>query len=293
MILKSFFINLSERLYDENSLSDITWALAKADHSFMKTFMEVFGFDFKLEEPWEIYREISENNSRPDFRVEQGDKEYIIENKINDPNKHFQEYAKKFPLAKRGFIANYAVEQDVAQKYGFTCTTWEKFIKVLSEEIKETDFKTKHESILMRQAYIEYVREVCTIMDIKEMRLENIVSLYYFNSFLKKVIQAPIEDYECWLYNKGSSFDDSSSGRYFRLRRKGGKTEIYPWFGLWYGEENPSIFICFYKDWCSQLYKKYDVKKSKGIYFDKAYYDKDNNNAITFELSDKSMQEFL
>ena len=51
--------------------------------------------------------------------------------------------------------------------------------------------------------------------------------------------------------------------------------------------------ICFYKDWGRQFHKEYDVKKSKRIYFDKAYYDKDNNDAITFELNDKNMQDFL
>ena len=66
-MLKSFFLNLSKRFYDENSLSDITWALANADHTFMKIFMAQFRFNFNIDELWKMYRESSENDSRPDL----------------------------------------------------------------------------------------------------------------------------------------------------------------------------------------------------------------------------------
>ena len=293
IILKSFFAHLSERWSNENSLSDITWAVAKADPTFMKTFMDAFGFDFTMEKPWEMYREISENDRRPDFRIEQGDNLFIIENKIYDRNNHFSEYADQFETAKRGFIANYRVEQKVVQKYGFVCITWEDFIGMLSKEIQEIDPEIINERILMRQAYIEYVREVCTIVDIKKIKLDNIVSLYHFNNLLKRVIQSPIENYECWLYNRGTPYDDSSSGRYLGLRRKGSKVEVYPWFGIWYEEKTPSILLCFGKEWSRYFYNRYDVKQSKGIYFDKAYNDEYNSNAITFELNVKNMQEFM
>jgi hypothetical protein len=51
--------------------------------------------------------------------------------------------------------------------------------------------------------------------------------------------------------------------------------------------------MCFEKDWSRQVYERYDVKQSKGRYFDNAYLDEDNNNAITFELNGINMQEFM
>lgn len=291
MMLKSFFLNLSERLYDENSLSDITWAFAKANPDFMKIFMGLFHFDFNIDEPWNIYRESSENDSRPDFIIEQGDKRFIVENKIYDRNNHFEQYAKTFDKDKRGFIANYRVPMETERKYGFSRATWEDLIGIISREINNLD--PLDEGTKMLQAYTEYVKEVCGIVEMKEMRLDKLVSLYHFNKLVEHIVRSSVEGYECELINQGKCFGESYSGRYFALSRTGDKIKVYPWLGIWYGETPPSIYMSFRKDWCPKFHKDYDInKRNEGNYFAPPYHNEDDYDALEFELKHDVLQEF-
>ncbi len=283
---------MSQRLNDENSLSDITWAMANSDSKFMEIFMDQFSFNFKIDEPWNMYRESSEGDCRPDFRIEQADKQFIIENKIYDQNDHFEQYATKFPKAELGFIANYRAPAETAQKYSFKCVTWEDFIRVLSREYAEAKDDQEDVGSVMCQAYIGYVKEVCGIVDMKDMRFDNIVSLFYFAKVIKQTIQSSVQGYECWLYNQGKSCGDDYSGSYFGLKQKKGKVEVYPWFGIWYGESPPTINITFGRDWCSKIHDSYN-NKNAGRYFAVPYNDKDDYNALVFELNQSVLSEFL
>jgi len=44
-MLEGFFTDLATRLYKENDLSDVTWAMAKNCEGFLKVFADFFNFD--------------------------------------------------------------------------------------------------------------------------------------------------------------------------------------------------------------------------------------------------------
>lgn len=289
-MIEEIFKILSERFYNENCLSDITYAMAKTDTNFMKVFMGQFDFDFKIDKPWEMYREYTADSCRVDFGIEQNGKLFIIENKINDQNNHFEQYrnCQKFFEAERGFIANYRIDDELAKKYGFTCVTWGDFIKVLESAVTKED--DVNESATMYRAYIAYVRKVCEIIDMKDMRLDNIVSLYYFNNIIKQTIQSPGNGYDYWLYNQGKACAEGYSGSYFCLRKKNSGDIDYPWFGIWYDKPEPVIGISFWKGWCPKIYENYIIKEIGGTYFAKPFIDE--KNTLVFTINEETLKEF-
>jgi hypothetical protein len=109
-MVKRFFQSLAHRLYREQNLSDITWALAESDESFKQTFMDLFFKDFDAKKPHENKRECFKADSRPDILLRQDDLTYVIEVKISDKqNYHFKQYADAFKDedVRFGFISAY------------------------------------------------------------------------------------------------------------------------------------------------------------------------------------------
>ena len=92
----------------ENDLSDITWALCNASHKFKEVFLKFFFPEIQISPDVVIEREISKDDSRPDFVIHNGSELYIIENKINDQAHHFGQYEKAFKVTPErfGYIAN-------------------------------------------------------------------------------------------------------------------------------------------------------------------------------------------
>ena len=142
-LAKEFFACLSERMYNENRLSDITWALCQVSDNFKYSFVKFFFEDIKKEDcrEIEIEREKQQDIGRPDFYFEFDNKVFLIENKIKDPNHHFHQYLQtcKEP-SYLGYITNYVIkdEDDINDNgniikwkelynEGFRVHTWEEF----------------------------------------------------------------------------------------------------------------------------------------------------------------------
>ena len=94
--LSSFFEALAGRLYKENYLSDVTYALCQSDEVFKQFFLDFFfgnGAINVSRDKVEITRELSFDEGRPDFTIRVGDKEiYLIEVKIWNGSHHFAQY---------------------------------------------------------------------------------------------------------------------------------------------------------------------------------------------------------
>ena len=97
-MIKEFFENLSYRRKNENDLSDVTWAMCNASLKFKEFFLKFFFSDIIVSEDTIIDREVSKENSRPDFVVYNGEDKYLIENKINDDKQHFGIYDNTFEV---------------------------------------------------------------------------------------------------------------------------------------------------------------------------------------------------
>jgi len=290
-MLSAVLKDLGTRLSRENDLSDITWALSKNSVNFLGALMELFRFQFNINDPWDVIREYSlQEGGRPDFVVFNGDKRFIIENKINDRNYHFENYGtfvKDNEATGFGLIVNHELEKAEFQKaLGYCCTVkkWEEFIDLLAKK----EFPEEERPIV--EAYIQYVKEVCSIVEIKVIRFDRLESLYYFNNLIKKIIkQFNREGFICDLYSAPTrAFGDSWSGQYFGLQREGGKTTIWPFFGIYYEEEPPIILFSFESDWCKGIYKKYSGKKTTS----RVYEIESNSSGVDFKLKKELFEEF-
>jgi len=295
-MLERLFKDLGSRFSDENDLSDLTWALAKNSETFLKAVVEFFDFRINKEVPTEIIREYPfKEGSRPDFVIVNGDVLFIIENKIYDRNYHFDQYAKSSaPEGKKieglGIIVNHTIDDDskgIAQRNKFKIETWNSLCKFIEKGLVEKKFDTESENCI--RAYIQYVKEVCSIMEIKEIRFVMLSALFHFNRLIKKIInEFQRVGFECKLYKASRANGESWSGQYFSLNRKGAKTVIYPFFGVYYGEEPPTIYIAFEKDWCKDIYLKYKGKRKEN----EIYYIEATDWEVSFCLDDNKFDEF-
>ena len=86
MQVTDFFKYCSGKFYKENDLSDITWAICRSSSFFKDSFLHFFFPDMNIKKDISMEREKSEDDSRPDFYINNGGEIYLIENKINDKN---------------------------------------------------------------------------------------------------------------------------------------------------------------------------------------------------------------
>ena len=115
-----FFEGLAQRMYHENDLSDIIYALCLSNPQFKQFFLDFFFADQGLKaETASVEREVSyPNGSRPDFVIRADGKIYFVEVKIGDRNHHFSQYAETLKrlennqdaTLKLGYITNYTID---------------------------------------------------------------------------------------------------------------------------------------------------------------------------------------
>lgn len=119
--IEKFFRELSRRMYKENDLSDMVYALCRSNSDFMQFFLN---FIFEVEKlnasDFRIEREVSFGNDRPDFVLTKKDsgERYFIEVKIGDRSQHFAQYSKRLNELNEcgdgwrylGYITNYDIQ---------------------------------------------------------------------------------------------------------------------------------------------------------------------------------------
>jgi hypothetical protein len=112
--MKEFFQQLAIRLYNENNISDITWALCESNETFKKIFLG-FCFDKSIYQKIEtIKRESRVKSVRPDFTITDIDgKKYYLEVKKYDQNLHPNYEKLKNKKTKLALIANYSAEKGI------------------------------------------------------------------------------------------------------------------------------------------------------------------------------------
>lgn len=275
--LDLFFSNLGERFNKENDISDITYTFLISDDYFKEKFLKLLFDDIDVSKIKNIYREYSEDDSRPDFVIETDEKNYLIEVKKEDKNQHFDQYIKTFSDYKRAYITNYELgSKKEPYKNDYHFTTWKKIYNDLKSE--------KNDAI---KNYLEYIKGVCIIMDIKDMRFNNLCGLRQFNEFVaKELLEKEYDGFEltkikdkCWI---------GYSGYDFNLKKKGGKKIIKLWFGVSYSDIEVhfcfSIYLKennFIKDYIQKI--KNDAKASEYTY--------DSNDDELWIFSDKNTYE--
>ena len=316
-LVKQFFFCLSERMYNENRLSDITWALCQVSDNFKYSFVKFFFEDLEKEDcrRIEIEREKQQEDGRPDFYFEFDNKVFLIENKIKDSNHHFHQYLQtcKEP-SYLGYITNYAIkdEDDINDNgnvikwkefynEGFRVHTWEEFYDYMKTCMK-TDPKTLNEEERnLWEGYLEYVKNVCSIIKInKVMKIDGLYSLFSLMTILEKLCrEGKGKNYTLSYTQDGSvskpTCERGNSGVIFSLIYNSMPNEkMWGWIGVYYNLENmkPGIWIGFSEKegWGKKYIDLLNRNKlSEGQTFELPYFEE---NALWFKLNEKQMDVF-
>lgn len=115
--IEKFFRELSRRMYKENDLSDMVYALCRSNSDFMQFFLNfIFGVGKLNATDFRIEREVSFENARPDFVLTQKDsgERYFIEVKIGDRSQHFAQYSAQLAELNKNSKLDFNIIDDVA-----------------------------------------------------------------------------------------------------------------------------------------------------------------------------------
>lgn len=138
--IEKFFRELSRRMYKENDLSDMVYALCRSNSDFMQFFLNfIFGVGKLNATDFRIEREVSFENDRPDFVLTKKDsgERYFIEVKIGDRSQHFAQYSKRLKILNEKCVSDPA---DFAKYLGYI-TNYELQDQELYEKEDQDAFK--------------------------------------------------------------------------------------------------------------------------------------------------------
>ena len=264
--LSSFFEALAGRLYKENYLSDVTYALCQSDEVFKQFFLDFFfgnGAINVSRDKVEITRELSFDEGRPDFTIRVGDKEiYLVEVKIWNGSHHFAQYReilekeskhKEDAIGHLGYIANYKINraelsEDDTKAYeticdnGRTVKTWKDFACRL-----ET-YQAFNDPII--KGYLNYVRNVCPFDDFELPETSTIV-LSDFKEIANfiQVLEAKIKNMalkSVFFYNSSKRFASQAwMGHFFELRNYNDEKSAWGWIGANYSKNGAVVCVEF------------------------------------------------
>lgn len=265
-----FFSNLSQRLRNENDISDITWALCCTNNYFQRIFLEYCFGNLICEDVDYIEREFFENNLRPDFLIHDiKENRYILEVKKYDSNLH-NEYKNMKNIKAKAFIANYTIDK---QNIYDNTITWHGFVDHLKKAIKK---KIELNNPLIN-GYLKYLISATDYYEGVSMNLTGFQSLHTFVRTIDEIVnQSNIRG----LKTKHVC-DDGYSGTNIKFYKN--RKFFHFWFGITYFDLNDDIylFIEFFDD-CSKSIKETLMSKDAGKYFKKPY--KEDGTSIFVEI---------
>ena len=289
---------LSERMWKENDLSDMTYALCAGNQEFRQFFLDFFFRDSHLNaEVVNIYREWTDKaGNRPDFCIidENDGRYFFVEVKLWDGNLHFKDYRKSLEelnsergygdirtsIANLGYIAAYKIDK-VELDERCSVHTWLEFYT----ELKKLSF-------LNDTAIIGYGKFLCSVTgleraDQSEDDIKN-YKTFYANDFMKvrsfmEDIDAAIADLNgkgVYAYNRGTRniIPGIRMGRFFEVANFKGDKSVWGWIGAFYALGKPEIcvwfedrngwglFVC---DKCRDLARQgFEIERdNEGLYF--------------------------
>lgn len=296
--IEAFASGLSERMWKENDLSDMTYALCAGNREFRQFFLDFFFRDSRLNaEEVDIYREWTDDaGNRPDFYIidENDKRHYFVEVKLWDGNLHFNDYRKSLDelnsgggqsgtsvsTINLGYIAAYKID---TTKIDERCSvhTWLEFYT----ELKKLSF-------LNDSAIRGYGKFLCSVAGLERAdQSEEDVRVYTaFNgkdftevrSFMEE-IDAAIADLngkDVYAYNRGTRniIPGIRMGRFFEVKNCKDDKPAWGWIGAFYALGKPEVcvwfedrngwglFVC---DKCRDLARQgFEIERdSEGLYF--------------------------
>ena len=307
MDTKVFFSSLAERLFKENALSDMTYALCQSDKAFKQFFLDFFFDDVVADDKVEIEREKAFEAGRPDFCIHVGKKVYLVEVKKWDRSQHFaqyqsilsQEMPSENPIGHLGYIANYKIDKGTlsekdAQAYEVVCAdgktvkTWKEFV------LKLERYSALNDPLI--QGYLDYVRSVCPFddFDLPKDTSINLLDFKYVGDFIRG-LDGKIKGMD--MVEKVSSADEFSSqncmGLFFKIEKAVNEKDDIGWIGANYTQDGAIVFVEFQNKpgWGELVCDKfrYDLQSKDSLCF----YLKDDARHYLRDISVEKINNFL
>ena len=295
---EAFVGGISERMYKENDLSDVTYALCIGNKEFRQFFLDFFFRDSHLNaEEVDIYREWNDKwKNRPDFCIidKNEGRYFFVEVKLQDHNLHFKPYreslealnnergecAMRASMVNLGYIAAYQIDRSELDKR-CSVRTWLEFYT----ELKKLAF-------LNDAAIMGYGKFLCSVAgleradqfeeDVKVYTIFNSVDFVRVRSFMKDIDAAiaGLNGKEVYAYNRGTRniIPGVRMGRFFEVAKFKDDKSVWGWIGAFYAFGEPEVCVCFedYNGWGKFVCDKFrDVARqgweieldNEGLYF--------------------------
>ena len=250
---------LSSRMWKENDLSDMTYAMCEGNMEFRQFFLDFFFRDSHLNaEDVKIFREwCTSQNNRPDFCIQdKTDKRYFfVEVKLWDGNLHYDEYCGELnhlnseqtsiAEANLGYIAAYKIPP-----LGECCIThtWLEFYT----ELKKLSF-------LNDSAIKCYCMFLCSVAgleradqsddDMKKYTTFSGCDFIAIRKFMEEIETAAnaLKSDGIYLYTRGwrNILAGVRMGRFIEISNVLEGKSAWGWIGAFYGFGNPEVCLWF------------------------------------------------
>ena len=306
--VEGFLSGLSERMWKENDLSDVTYALCVGNVEFRQFFLDFFFRKANLcATEVDISREWCDGEgNRPDFCIRGKDgKHFFVEVKLWDGNLHFESYSKglqslngNMEFAENlAYIAAYKIDANVMSGCN-SIHTWYDFYK----ELEQLSFL--NDSVI--KGYGGYIYAVAGLhdesqadSDIREYKSFNPNDFVAVRNFMKSLDSA-IANYkgvDAYTRSDRCFRRGCRMGRFFEVKNFKDGLSVWGWIGAYYNYGDPEICVWFEDrpGWgklvCDRFRDEYSGNKPVT---DTWYYEGEGGNLYFYMLdSDKDISTFF
>ncbi len=213
----AFFAHLAARWHKELHLSDVTSAMLQACPEFRQEFVAWFSKDWPRDAALYVGREfvLPDRIGQIDLVFRAGTWMLIVENKLDDEEYHFAQYAELKRRAPAGTTVEYGLlakrevpkDRDNAE---WTMRTWSQFVAHFQNQ--------PYSETALFSGYLHYVREVCGMRHLERFHLDPaaLAALHHFTEMILDLLDRA-KDEGITRLNDYHNFGPWWAGSYFTL----------------------------------------------------------------------------
>ena len=308
--VEGFFSGLYERMWKENDLSDVTYAMCVGNIEFRQYFLDFFFKEEKLcATEVDISREWCDGEgNRPDFCIRNCDGQYyFVEVKLWDGNLHFDSYTKGLrtlneqessdPAKHLAYIAAYDIDKNLIVGCD-SVHTWYEFYNGLNSP------SFLHDDTI--RGYCAFVYAVAGLRDseqmnsdIKKYAMFKADEFSHVRQFMKTLDETIAAAEDIVGYTRSSRWfrRGCRMGKFFEVKNYKGERSVWGWIGVYYNYGDAEICVWFEDrpGWGKLVCDKFRDKYSRDKPVDDTWYYKAEGGNLYFYMldSDKDISTFF
>lgn len=309
-IINQFFRNLSNRMYKENDLSDITYSLINSSEKLKGIFISFVTNKKRQNVNYDVTREYSlDEKNRPDFFFVSNDDVILLENKIWDMDYHFEDYKEALSIHMssnfqyqsipplKALISAHRLSKhtlQLAMDYGFEISYWYNFVKLLKQEITRATFNADECELV--KGYVKYLEEVIKVPEIGKIQFtsETLKSITYLIELMKYIVkQYDSKDYEYSLdtINKKSNTERSTGVGYIIKSKINNEYACVSFYLQYEYKGSSAILIELPLGWNKDINSR--ITKTIGLTYDFEGQNLKYKDGCAFIMKQSLFEEFL